>query len=115
MCKIDQIHPGVPPDHLLSLTSHLAGPPRLERKQALGDGHMSESSHPNHEHADRRQKPHIFVAAKDCLPASSLGSGVSMERRLAAIFAADVAGYSLLVRAAEAGTLARLRTHPPDL
>ncbi len=32
-----------------------------------------------------------------------------MERRLAAILAADVAGYSRLMEADEAGTLARLK------
>src|SRR5215471_16735392 len=36
-------------------------------------------------------------------------SGERVERRLAAIFAADVAGYSRLVGADEEGTLARLR------
>ena len=34
-----------------------------------------------------------------------------MERRLAAIFAADVAGYSRLIGADEEGTLARLKAH----
>src|SRR5207302_5095436 len=34
-----------------------------------------------------------------------------VERRLAAILAADVAGYSRLMGQDEAGTLARLRTH----
>jgi adenylate cyclase len=38
-----------------------------------------------------------------------------MERRLAAIFAADVAGYSRLVGADEEGTLARLSSHPREL
>jgi adenylate cyclase len=38
-----------------------------------------------------------------------------MERRLAAIFAADVAGYSRLVGADEEGTLARLRAHRREL
>jgi class 3 adenylate cyclase len=37
-------------------------------------------------------------------------SGERVERRLAAIFAADVAGYSRLMGRDEAGTLARLRT-----
>jgi adenylate cyclase len=34
-----------------------------------------------------------------------------MERRLAAIFAADVAGYSRMMEVDEAGTLARLNAH----
>ncbi len=38
-----------------------------------------------------------------------------VERRLAAIFAADVAGYSRLMERDEAGTLARLRTLRRDL
>jgi len=38
-----------------------------------------------------------------------------MERRLAAIFAADVAGYSRLIGADEEGTLARLKTHRREL
>jgi adenylate cyclase len=42
-------------------------------------------------------------------------SGEWVERRLAAILAADVAGYSRLMGDAEAGTLARLRTHRREL
>ena len=38
-----------------------------------------------------------------------------MERRLAAILAADVAGYSRLMGADEAGTFARLRAHRQEL
>src|SRR6185369_2835840 len=38
-----------------------------------------------------------------------------VERRLAAILAADVAGYSRLMGLDEAGTLARLRTHRREL
>jgi adenylate cyclase len=38
-----------------------------------------------------------------------------VERRLAAILAADVAGYSRLMGQDEAGTLARLRTHRCEL
>ena len=38
-----------------------------------------------------------------------------MERRLAAVLAADMAGYSRLMEADEAGTLARLRTHRIEL
>jgi adenylate cyclase len=38
-------------------------------------------------------------------------SGERVERRLAAILAADVAGYSRLMGKDEAGTLARLRSH----
>jgi adenylate cyclase len=42
-------------------------------------------------------------------------SGQRVERRLAAILAADVAGYSRLMGQDEAGTLARLRTHRREL
>src|SRR5215510_5353755 len=38
-----------------------------------------------------------------------------MERRLAAIFAADVAGYSRLMGADEEGTLERLKAHRSGL
>src|SRR5215469_2050756 len=38
-----------------------------------------------------------------------------VERRLAAILAADVVGYSRLMGSDEAGTLARLRTHRREL
>ncbi len=38
-----------------------------------------------------------------------------MERRLAAILAADVVGYSRLMAADEAGTLAQLKTHRKEL
>jgi adenylate cyclase len=38
-----------------------------------------------------------------------------VERRLAAIFAADVAGYSRLIGADEEGTLARLKEHRREL
>src|SRR5215204_216606 len=38
-----------------------------------------------------------------------------VERRLAAILAADVVGYSRLMEADEAGTLARLKTHRLEL
>src|SRR5204862_1847868 len=41
-------------------------------------------------------------------------SGERVERRLAAILAADVAGYSRLMGQDETGTLARLRTHRRD-
>ena len=45
---------------------------------------------------------------------SCLGSAVTnerVERRLTAILAADVAGYSRLMGADEEGTLARLKAH----
>ena len=42
-------------------------------------------------------------------------SGERIERRLAAILAADVAGYSRLMGRDEAGTLARLRAHRQEL
>ena len=38
-----------------------------------------------------------------------------VERRLAAILAADVAGYSRLMERDEAGTLARLKAHRGEL
>ncbi|MEK6215985.1 MAG: adenylate/guanylate cyclase domain-containing protein, partial [Boseongicola sp.] len=38
-----------------------------------------------------------------------------MERRLAAVLAADMVGYSRLMEADETGTLARLRTHRSEL
>jgi class 3 adenylate cyclase len=46
-----------------------------------------------------------------------MGSGVRnrTERRLAAILAADVAGYSRLMGADEEGTLARLKAHRREL
>src|SRR3954471_20738585 len=37
------------------------------------------------------------------------------ERRLAAVFSADVVGYSRLMEADETGTLARLKTHRIEL
>ena len=42
-------------------------------------------------------------------------SGERVERRLAAILAADVVGYSRLMGEDEAGTLARLRAHRREL
>ncbi|HEV2333898.1 MAG TPA: adenylate/guanylate cyclase domain-containing protein [Stellaceae bacterium] len=45
----------------------------------------------------------------------TLLSAERVERRLAAILAADVAGYSRLMGQDEAGTLARLRTHRREL
>ncbi len=41
--------------------------------------------------------------------------GKSMEQRLAAVLAADMAGYSRLMEADEAGTIARLKTHRIEL
>src|SRR5215475_8181163 len=41
--------------------------------------------------------------------------GEPVERRLAAVLAADVAGYSRLMGEDEAGTLARLRSHRREL
>jgi adenylate cyclase len=41
--------------------------------------------------------------------------GERVERKLAAILAADVAGYSRHMRADEEGTLARLKTHRREL
>ena len=38
-------------------------------------------------------------------------AGQRAERRLAAIFASDIVGYSRLMGADEEGTLARLNTH----
>src|SRR3954471_17202040 len=42
-------------------------------------------------------------------------SGERVERRLTAILAADVAGYSRLMGLDETGTLARLRAHRREL
>jgi adenylate cyclase len=39
----------------------------------------------------------------------------AVERRLAAILAADMVGYSRLMEADETGTLARLKTHRLEL
>src|SRR6185312_15957903 len=41
--------------------------------------------------------------------------GPGPERRLAAVFAADMVGYSRLMEADENGTLARLKTHRIEL
>ena len=43
------------------------------------------------------------------------GSPDRVHRRLAAIFAGDVVGYSRLMGQDEAGTLARLKTHRREL
>ena len=48
------------------------------------------------------------------LGSAALATG-RVERRLAAILAADVAGYSRLIGADEEGTLARLRVHRREL
>ncbi len=45
---------------------------------------------------------------------SPFSGRIQMERRLAAILAADVVGYSRLIRADEEGTLARLNPHFPN-
>src|SRR5215470_6697213 len=45
----------------------------------------------------------------------SLAENIAVVRRLAAILAADVAGYSRLMGADEEGTLARLKAHRRDL
>ena len=42
-------------------------------------------------------------------------NGERVERRLAAILAADAAGYSRLMGSDEAGTLARLKLHRREL
>ena len=44
-----------------------------------------------------------------------LAGPTGVERRLAAILAADVAGYSRLIEADEEGTLARLKTLRAEL
>jgi adenylate cyclase len=51
----------------------------------------------------------------DCRLVFRLRNGAVMERRLAAIFAADVAGYSRLIGADEEGTLERLKAHRREL
>src|SRR5438045_7836866 len=58
------------------------------------------------------------MAARNCGESSSREahlSGERVERRLAAILAADVVGYSRLMGLDEAGTLARLRAHRREL
>ena len=50
-----------------------------------------------------------FIAKKE-YSAAGRTRGAKMERRLAAILAADVVGYSRLMGADEVGTLARLKT-----
>jgi class 3 adenylate cyclase len=49
------------------------------------------------------------------LTAGGAVQGERVERKLAAIFAADVAGYSRLMGSDEAGTLARLKAHRREL
>jgi adenylate cyclase len=71
------------------------------------------------------RRGHVRSAAEPPYKWHSIGSperidlfsrnGAAMERRLAAIFAADVAGYSRLVGADEEGTLARLKAHRREL
>src|SRR5687768_13565022 len=53
-----------------------------------------------------RQRQAIFASLSNV---TILTEGDPMERRLVAILAADVAGYSRLMAANEAGTLARLQ------
>jgi adenylate cyclase len=53
--------------------------------------------------------------SKGWRPGERIVSGDRVERRLAAILAADVAGYSRLMGQDEAGTLARLRAHRREL
>jgi adenylate cyclase len=48
-------------------------------------------------------------------PATEAGLDRAMERRLAAILAADVVGYSRLMGQNEAGTLAALKAHRREL
>src|SRR5262249_48254771 len=58
------------------------------------------------------------VAALECPPRGLVffaRNRSAMERRLAAIFAADVAGYSRLIGADEEGTLTRLMAHRREL
>src|SRR5450631_2160746 len=50
-----------------------------------------------------------------CRLSEGLLSEERVERRLAAILAADVAGYSRLMGADEVGTLARLKAHRREL
>src|SRR5881275_110656 len=57
-------------------------------------------------------------AGADCAGAGPRRTSLSLERverRLAAILVADVAGYSRLMGEDEAGTLARLRAHRREL
>ena len=49
------------------------------------------------------------------MPAPQQGQGLAVERRLAAILAADVVGYSRLMEQDEAGTFERLRQRRTEL
>jgi adenylate cyclase len=72
----------------------------------------------NDDQADPRQSPlYIWhgIAIASLRIDRSHRSGAAMERRLAAIFAADVAGYSRLIGADEEGTLERLKAHRREL
>jgi class 3 adenylate cyclase len=46
-----------------------------------------------------------------CLPAETSLASKRLDRRLSAILAADVAGYSQLVGADEEGTISQLKAH----
>jgi adenylate cyclase len=68
--------------------------------------------------ADLRQLRHIIDTAQWCRNAYKVvrpGAKAVMERRLAAVFAADVAEYSRLIGVDEEGTLAQLKAHRREL
>src|ERR1700745_3951274 len=56
-----------------------------------------------------------MISSAACGSGSTALATQRIERRLAAIFAADVAGYSRLMGADEEGTLARLKSHRREL
>src|SRR5579872_5838849 len=64
-------------------------------------------------HARSRQRPpHVAVLpVTETPPEPDSGKPGHVDRRLAAILAADVVGYSRLMGVDEEGTLARLKSH----
>jgi class 3 adenylate cyclase len=64
-------------------------------------------------HPGRQAGPEDQVASKSV--ASGISVSTILERKLAAILAADVAGYSRLMELDEAGTFERLRTRRIEL
>src|SRR5437660_7656637 len=68
-------------------------------------------------YTEPRERPHIMFRHRSDPRAgwSCARNGSAMERRLTAIFAADVAGYSRLIGADEEGTLTRLTAHRREL
>ena len=57
----------------------------------------------------RESRPYVFIGSVTAVIGRDQVTGERVERRLAAILAADVAGYSRLMGADEEGTLAQLK------